>query len=132
MAVGRDAEPIGEPPMRRSGEELAKLRRVLYPGTAAGLAPFVLERKSGSTLTDLDGNSYVDLASASASVPLGACRDDLLDIAVDAMRRIGNEDSHAIASDLMLPLAEKLGAHVTLPKPLQGEKVLEAVRKLLG
>ncbi|PYV42560.1 MAG: hypothetical protein DMG06_13545 [Acidobacteria bacterium] len=31
-----------------------------------------------------------------------------------------------------LPLAEKLGAHVTLPKPLQGEKVLEAVRKLLG
>ena len=31
-----------------------------------------------------------------------------------------------------LPVAEKLGAHVTLPKPLQGEKVLEAVRKLLG
>ena len=29
-----------------------------------------------------------------------------------------------------LPLAEKLGAHIT--KPLQGEKVLEAVRKLLG
>src|SRR2546429_8358253 len=31
-----------------------------------------------------------------------------------------------------LPVAEKLGAHITLPKPLQGEGVLEAVRKLLG
>jgi CheY-like chemotaxis protein len=31
-----------------------------------------------------------------------------------------------------LPLAEKLGADLTLPKPLRGEKVLEAVRKLLG
>jgi DNA-binding NtrC family response regulator len=30
------------------------------------------------------------------------------------------------------PVAEKLGAHVTLPKPLQVEKVLETVRKLLG
>ena len=31
-----------------------------------------------------------------------------------------------------LPLAEKLGADITLPKPLRAEKVLEAVRKLLG
>jgi 4-aminobutyrate aminotransferase-like enzyme len=97
---------VGSP--TRSAERLARLRERLYPGTAAGLAPFVLERKSGSTLIDLDGNSYVDLASASASVPLGACRDELIDAAVAAMRRIGNEDSHAIASDLMLPLVEKV------------------------
>ena len=31
-----------------------------------------------------------------------------------------------------LPVAEKLGAHVTLPKPLRAERVLETVRKLLG
>ncbi len=95
-------------PGPRSAEQLRRLRALLYPGTGEHLAPFVLDSKSGSTLTDLDGNEYVDLASASASVPLGAAREDLIEPLVRALRRYGNEDGHAIATETMLPLAEKL------------------------
>src|ERR1700742_3507629 len=59
-------------PGPKSAVELERLRAVLYPGIGEDLAPFVIERKSGSTLVDLDGNEYVDCASASASVALGA------------------------------------------------------------
>ena len=71
-------------PGPRSAEQLRRLRELLYPGTGEHLAPFVLDSKSGSTLTDLDGNEYVDLASASASVPLGAAREDLIEPLVAA------------------------------------------------
>ena len=98
-----------EPPGPRSRELLARGEACLYPGLAAGLAPLVIERKSGYTVTDVDGNVYLDLASASASVPLGAGRTELIDPAVEAIRRYGNEDSHALASaELMLELAERL------------------------
>ena len=95
-------------PGPKSAAELERLRAVLYPGIGEHLAPFVIERKSGSTLVDLDGNEYVDCASASASVPLGAAREDLIEPMVDALRRYGNEDGHGIASDLAAPLAERL------------------------
>ncbi len=95
-------------PGPRSAAELERLRAVIYPGTAEHLAPFVLDRKSGSTVVDLDGNEFIDLISASASVPLGAAREDLIEPLVAALRRFGNEDGHAIATDLVMPLAERL------------------------
>ncbi|HST42899.1 MAG TPA: aminotransferase class III-fold pyridoxal phosphate-dependent enzyme [Conexibacter sp.] len=99
---------VCEPPGPRSRELLARTRAALYPGTGEGLAPFVAERKRGYTIEDVDGNVIFDLASASASVPLGAARPELLEPAFEAMRRYGNEDSHAVASTLMAPLAERL------------------------
>ena len=85
-----------ELPGPRSREALARGERLLYRGLADELAPLVLESKSGYSVTDLDGNVFFDLASASASVPLGACREDLIEPAVEAIRRFGNEDSHAV------------------------------------
>ena len=38
----------------------------------------------------------------------------------------------AMSGSQYLAIAEKMGADLTLPKPLRAEKVLEAVRKLLG
>jgi 4-aminobutyrate aminotransferase-like enzyme len=96
------------PPGPRSRAILDRLGTVGYPGTTGGLEPFVVARKRDWVVEDVDGNVYLDLISGSASVPLGACRADLIDAAVDALRRYGNEDSHAMASELMLPLAERL------------------------
>ena len=45
-----------------------------YPGLSHGLTPLALASKRGWTVTDVDGNVYLDCASASASVPLGAGR----------------------------------------------------------
>jgi 4-aminobutyrate aminotransferase-like enzyme len=96
------------PPGPRSRELLEQLGGLFYPGTTAGLAPFVAARKQDWMVEDVDGNVYLDLISGSASVPLGACRTDVIDAAVEAMRRYGNEDSHSLASELMLPLARRL------------------------
>jgi len=72
------------------------------------VAPFVMARKAGYTIEDVDGNLYLDMVSGSASVPLGAGHPDLLDAAVAALRLYGNEDTHFITSELVAPLAEKL------------------------
>ena len=96
------------PPGPRSAEILARADAVLYPGLSHGLAPFVVERKDGWTVTDVDGNVYLDMVSASASVPFGAGRADVTEAAVDALRRYGNEDTHGQANTFVVPLAEAL------------------------
>jgi 4-aminobutyrate aminotransferase-like enzyme len=97
-----------EPPGPRSREILARQEKLFYPGQTHGLAPFIVKRKIGYTVEDIDGNVYLDLVSASASVPLGSSRSDITEKAVQVLRSFGNEDSHALASEYMLPLAEKL------------------------
>jgi 4-aminobutyrate aminotransferase-like enzyme len=96
------------PPGPRSAELLARAEKALYLGTGQGLAPLVLASKSGYTVTDVDGNVYLDMASASATVPLGAVRPDLLEPAIEALRRFGNEDTHALITPDAVRLAELL------------------------
>jgi 4-aminobutyrate aminotransferase-like enzyme len=97
-----------DPPGPRSREILARIERSAYPGLAEGLTPFALAGKRAWTVTDADDNVYLDLASASASVPLGAGREELLAPAIEALRTFGNEDTHALASQLTAELGERL------------------------
>jgi 4-aminobutyrate aminotransferase-like enzyme len=97
-----------EPPGPRSGEILARIDRTAYRGLSEGLEPLALAGKAGWTVTDVDGNVYIDCASASASVPLGAGRREILEPAIAALERFGNEDSHALASELTATLGERL------------------------
>jgi len=126
----------GQIPGPESQAELERLRELVYPGTADHLAPLVIARKHGYLVEDLDGNTFVDLVSSSASVPLGAGRSDLIDPLVDAMRDIGNEDSHGVASQLMLPLAEKLlsispDSLTRVDLGLNGTEVVETAVKMM-
>jgi 4-aminobutyrate aminotransferase-like enzyme len=129
--------PVPGPlPGPKSAAELERLEQLVYPGTANHLAPFVIEKKSRHYVTDLDGNTFVDLVSSSASVPLGAGRDDLIDPLVETLRKVGNEDSHGVASNLMLPLAEKLLAITPdsltrLDLGLNGTEVVETAVKMM-
>ena len=93
-------------PARAAAQILDRIERSAYR------APAVAERrwrwrKLAWTVTDADGNVYLDCASASASVPLGAGRG----AARAGDRRaseVRNEDSHALASELMAELGERL------------------------
>ena len=96
------------PPGPRSREVLDRIARNAYPGLSAGLTPLALDSKRAWTVTDLDGNVYIDCASASASVPLGAGRPELLAPVAAALERFGNEDSHALVSELTAELGERL------------------------
>jgi 4-aminobutyrate aminotransferase-like enzyme len=99
---------VARPPGPKTREILARQEAVLYPGLAHDLGPFVIARKSGWTVEDVDGNVYLDLISAMASVPFGAGREDILEPTIDALRRYGNEDTHFFSSGYVLPLAEEL------------------------
>ena len=96
------------PPGPRSREVLDRVEATAYPGTGGHLTPFALASKRAWTATDLDGNVYLDCASASASVPLGAGRPEVLEPAIAAIERYGNEDSHALVSELTAELGERL------------------------
>lgn len=107
-----DSGPVPDikvvPPGPRSRALLERGRGVFYPGLAGGLAPFVIRRKRGYVIEDVDGNVFLDMISAMASVPIGACRPELVSPAVEALNRYGSEDSHYLSSEPMLTLAEKL------------------------
>jgi 4-aminobutyrate aminotransferase-like enzyme len=109
MFDGRPVPDLITPlPGPRSVAMRARESRVLYRGTGEHLAPIVLARKSGFLVEDLDGNLLLDMASGSASVPLGACHPRLVEAAVTALRQYGNEDAHALTSTYVAPLAERL------------------------
>jgi len=96
------------PPGPRTREILERQKQVLYRGLAEEVGPFVINRKSGYEIEDIDGNVYLDCVSAMASVPVGSARTDITDAAVEALRRYGNEDAHYYSHEYMLPLAERL------------------------
>jgi 4-aminobutyrate aminotransferase-like enzyme len=101
---------VATPPGPRTAEILERQGKVLYRGLAEEVGPFVICRKSGYEIEDVDGNVYLDCISAMASVPVGAARADITDAAVDALRRYGNEDTHYYSHEYVLPLAERLVA----------------------
>ena len=125
-----------EPPGPRSRELLERIGSTAYPGLSHGLTPFALASKHGWTATDEDGNVYLDCVSASASVPLGAGREELLEPAIEALRRFGNEDSHALASRLTAELGERLlaiapGAISRYDIALNGTEAVEIAVKMM-
>ncbi|MQA74523.1 MAG: aminotransferase class III-fold pyridoxal phosphate-dependent enzyme [Solirubrobacterales bacterium] len=127
---------VVEPPGPRSREVLARIERRAYPGLSAGLTPFALAHKRAWTVTDVDGNVYLDLASASASVPLGAGRPELLGPVTEALARFGNEDSHALVSELTARFGERLleVAPASLTRydiALNGTEAIEIAIKLM-
>jgi 4-aminobutyrate aminotransferase-like enzyme len=104
-----DVPHIGStPPGPRTREILERQREVLYRGLADEVGPFVIRRKSGYEIEDIDGNVYLDCISAMASVPVGAGRQDITEAAVEALRRYGNEDTHYFSHEYVLPLAERM------------------------
>ena len=138
--MGSDETPSGAPhivappPGPRARAILDRQNEVLYRGTSGDVGPFVICRKSGYEIEDIDGNIYLDCISAMASVPAGAARADITDAAVDALRRYGNEDTHYYSHEYMLPLAERLvaiapGALARVDIALNGTEAVEtAVR----
>jgi 4-aminobutyrate aminotransferase-like enzyme len=99
---------VAPPPGPRSRELLEHQDKVLYPGLSHGFGPFVIVRKSGLTVEDVDGNVYLDMISAMASVPFGSGHTGVTEVAVEALRRYGNEDTHYYSHEFVLPLAEQL------------------------
>ena len=110
MSDGDLPRVVSTPPGPKARDILERQSAVLYRGLADEVGPFVICRKSGYEVEDVDGNVYLDCISAMASVPVGAARTDITEAAVEALRRYGNEDTHYYSHEYVLPLAERLVA----------------------
>ncbi len=104
-AVPRIVTP---PPGPKSRALLARQEKVFYKGLTAVQDPFVMARKWGHAIEDVDGNVYLNFAIGSGSMPLGPDYPAVLDPTVEALRRFGNECTLNICSEPILPLVEKL------------------------
>jgi 4-aminobutyrate aminotransferase-like enzyme len=137
LPVDNDApRMVCVPPGPESRRLLDEAAGRLYPGLLHGWAPLVMAAKRGYTVEDVDGNVYVDLISASASVPAGAARPDLIDPVVEAMRRYGNEDSHSMPCPELLELSARLleiapPGITRVDLALNGTEAIETALKLM-
>ena len=126
------------PPGPESRRLLERGRRVFYKGLSAAQheAPFVVERKSGHTVEDVDGNLYVNFAIGSGSMPLGPDYPAVLEPTLEALRRFGNECTGHVCTEPVVPLAEKLveiapGAICRVDFSLSGTEAVEAALKFM-
>jgi glutamate-1-semialdehyde 2,1-aminomutase len=84
------------------GSQTFSKSRTQYP---VGISPLYISRAKGANVTDLDGNSYVDLVSALASVTLGY-KDRGVDNAIKKQLRKGI--SYSLPGKLESEVSEKL------------------------
>jgi len=103
--------PSGAPelPGPRSRALLARLDRVLNgPLRESGDVPFVLGRKRGHLLEDVDGNTFADHVSAWGAAPYGAQPAAVGAAMAEAWDRYGMEITNYVKSEPALELAERL------------------------
>jgi len=71
--------------------------------------PFILRRKKGWTLEDVDGNRYIDMVTGWASTPLGAGHPEVMEAVIEALWESGGIECTDYVTDYHLfALAEKL------------------------
>ena len=87
---------------------LDRLSATLYVGHGFASVPFVLHRKEGHVIEDVDGNRYIDMASGWGSTPLGAVPEAVIDATIKVLPEFGNEDIHHMTNVHVTPLAERL------------------------
>jgi 4-aminobutyrate aminotransferase-like enzyme len=99
------------PPGARSRLYLEKERRLFYRSWYDHKdVPFIVRRKKGWVLEDVDGNRYIDMATGWASTPLGAANEEVTQAATDALWESGIECTDYVTFEHLFPLAEKLVA----------------------
>lgn len=134
-AVPDIVTPLPGPESRRL---LERQGRVFYRGLSSAQeeAPFVMARKSGHVVEDVDGNLFLNFAIASGSMPLGPDYAGVLDPTLAALRRFGNECTNHVCSEPVVPLAEKLveiapGSISRVDFCLSGTEAVEAALKFM-
>ena len=79
---------------------LDDLSRVLYPGLAKDLGPFVIRRKDGSWIEDVDGNVFLDFNAGIAVCSTGHAHPTV----VEAVKRQADDLLHYSGTDFYLPI----------------------------
>jgi 4-aminobutyrate aminotransferase-like enzyme len=99
------------PPGPNSRHYLEREKKLFYKGWYADKdVPFIVRRKKGWILEDVDGNRFIDTVTGWASTLLGAAHEEITQATIDALWESGIECTDYVTFTHLFPLAEKLVA----------------------
>jgi 4-aminobutyrate aminotransferase / (S)-3-amino-2-methylpropionate transaminase / 5-aminovalerate transaminase len=116
VAVTRAIELRTEIPGPKSKAILARKKRVVAEPLSVFL-PVVIEEAHGATLTDVDGNTFVDFTGGVGCLNVGHSNPKVVAAAQDQLTRFSHTDFTIVPYEVYVTLAERLCEIVPVRKP---------------
>ncbi len=103
---------VTPPPGPRSREYMEREKRLFFAAWYTDKdVPFIMQRKRGWFIEDVDGNRYLDMTTGWASTPMGAGYEPVIERAIEVLRESGGIECTDYVTDRHLfDLADKLVA----------------------
>src|SRR5207248_5058786 len=116
MAVTRSIELKTEIPGPRSREILARKERVVAEPLSIFL-PVVVEEGHGATVTDVDGNTFIDFTGGVGCLNVGHSHPQVVAAAQEQLARFSHTDFTIVPYEVYVTLAERLCELAPVRKP---------------
>ena len=107
MAITKSIELRTDVPGPRSREILARKKRVVAEPLSIYL-PIVVAEARGATLTDVDGNTFIDFTGGVGCLNVGHSHPRLVEAAQEQLARFSHTDFTIVPYELYVTLAERL------------------------
>jgi 4-aminobutyrate aminotransferase/(S)-3-amino-2-methylpropionate transaminase len=116
MAVTRAIELRTDIPGPRSKEILERKARVVAEPLSVFL-PVVIEEAGGATVTDVDGNTFIDFTGGVGCLNVGHSHPQVVAAAQEQLARFSHTDFTIVPYEVYVTLAERLCELVPVRKP---------------
>jgi 4-aminobutyrate aminotransferase / (S)-3-amino-2-methylpropionate transaminase / 5-aminovalerate transaminase len=116
VAVTRAIELRTEIPGPKSKEILARKKRVVAEPLSVFL-PVVIEEAHGATLTDVDGNTFIDFTGGVGCLNVGHSHPHVVAAAQEQLARFSHTDFTIVPYEVYVALAERLCELVPVRRP---------------
>ena len=116
MAVTKSIELRTEIPGPRSREILERKERVVAEPLSIYL-PVVVEEAHGATLTDVDGNTFIDFTGGVGCLNVGHAHPQVVAAAQEQLARFSHTDFTIVPYEVYVTLAERLCALAPIQHP---------------
>jgi 4-aminobutyrate aminotransferase / (S)-3-amino-2-methylpropionate transaminase / 5-aminovalerate transaminase len=118
MAMTRTIELRTEIPGPRSREILERKKRVVADPLSVFL-PVVVAEGRGATLTDVDGNTFIDFTGGVGCLNVGHSNPQVVAAAQEQLSRFSHTDFTIVPYEVYISLAERLCELAPMPKPVK-------------
>jgi 4-aminobutyrate aminotransferase / (S)-3-amino-2-methylpropionate transaminase / 5-aminovalerate transaminase len=118
MATTRTIQLRTEIPGPRSREIVERAGRAVAKPLALTF-PIVADAARGVTITDVDGNTFIDFAGGVGTLNVGHSHPDVVAAAQEQLDRFSHTDYTVVPYEVYVTLAERLGALVPISAPVK-------------
>ena len=118
MAATRTIQLRTEIPGPRSREIVERAGRAVAKPLSLTF-PVVADSARGVTLTDVDGNTFIDFAGGVGTLNVGHSHPDVVAAAQEQLDRFSHTDYTVVPYEVYVTLAERLAAYVPISGPVK-------------